>query len=240
MNQEASVPPFWPLWKRIAKASPIYPLFLAVQRCRPAAQKRRVIAEMARQGTLVQAPPPAEETLRILADWEQAGRRRPASLCPQAEHPARLWATVWPFYAGRDRHLPRRHGGSLQRSVSGGLFHRIERGPRAPSERAVPGGPHVTIFQGDSATVLPKLLATIQEPCLFWLDGHYSGGITALGKSITPILDELQTISPTPPKVMSFSLMMRVISGMRRTIHIGGSARVRRLPPAGSVVRGER
>jgi len=32
--------------------------------------------------------------------------------------------------------------------------------------------PQIHIVKGDSAEVLPKLLETIQEPCLFWLDGH--------------------------------------------------------------------
>ncbi len=57
---------------------------------------------------------------------------------------------------------------------------------------------HITILQGDSATVLPSILSEMQEPCLFWLDGHYSGGVTALGTSVTPILGELETILAHP------------------------------------------
>ncbi len=54
--------------------------------------------------------------------------------------------------------------------------------------------PHISIIHGDSGEVLPDILATITEPCLFWLDGHYSGGITAKGRSETPIMQELHHI----------------------------------------------
>lgn len=47
---------------------------------------------------------------------------------------------------------------------------------------------------GDSAKVLSKLLPTINEPILFYLDAHYSGGTTALGKEQNPLLRELKII----------------------------------------------
>ena len=49
---------------------------------------------------------------------------------------------------------------------------------------------HISIIQGDSAKILPKLLLDRKNPCLFWLDGHYSGGITAKGATETPIVQE--------------------------------------------------
>jgi len=54
---------------------------------------------------------------------------------------------------------------------------------------------HVEIVQGDSARELGTLLRSIHEPCLFWLDGHYSGGPTARGSTETPILEELVAIA---------------------------------------------
>lgn len=58
--------------------------------------------------------------------------------------------------------------------------------------------PHVHLFQGQSGEVLPKILAEITEPCLFWLDAHYSGGSTAKGDLDTPIMQELDTILSHP------------------------------------------
>jgi hypothetical protein len=58
----------------------------------------------------------------------------------------------------------------------------------------------VTVLRGDSSEVLPELLMRIQRPCLFWLDGHFSGGITARGKHETPIRVEMETILNHPVK----------------------------------------
>lgn len=53
---------------------------------------------------------------------------------------------------------------------------------------------HISIIEGDSGTALPEALKRIEGRCLFWLDGHYSGGITAKGTMETPVLDELRHI----------------------------------------------
>lgn len=53
---------------------------------------------------------------------------------------------------------------------------------------------YISIVQGDSGEVLPVILADIKQPCLFWLDGHYSGGDTAKGRLETPILQELHCV----------------------------------------------
>jgi hypothetical protein len=54
--------------------------------------------------------------------------------------------------------------------------------------------PHIQILPGDSATVLKQVTATLTSSALFWLDGHYSGGITAKGDSECPIFGELDAI----------------------------------------------
>lgn len=53
---------------------------------------------------------------------------------------------------------------------------------------------NVNIVQGDSGKVLPKILLDINEPAIFWLDGHYSAGKTAKGDKECPIFDELNAI----------------------------------------------
>jgi hypothetical protein len=53
---------------------------------------------------------------------------------------------------------------------------------------------NVTIIQGDSGKVLSNVLPGIDEPAIFWLDGHYSAGITAKGDKECPIFEELHAI----------------------------------------------
>ena len=57
---------------------------------------------------------------------------------------------------------------------------------------------HIKIVQGDSGTVLNKLISEIGKPALFWLDGHYSGGITAKGEKECPVPEELKIILKSP------------------------------------------
>lgn len=59
---------------------------------------------------------------------------------------------------------------------------------------------NVTLLQGDSGTVLLEFVRTLHAPALFWLDGHYSGGITARGELDTPVSVELQAILDSPIK----------------------------------------
>ena len=58
--------------------------------------------------------------------------------------------------------------------------------------------PHIKILQGDSGLVLNKLVPELEKPSLFWLDGHYSGGITAMGKKECPVPEELEAILKDP------------------------------------------
>jgi len=60
--------------------------------------------------------------------------------------------------------------------------------------------PNISIYQGDSGDVLENVLVNITQPCLFWLDGHYSEGFTAKGKLNTPIINELKHIFHHPNK----------------------------------------
>lgn len=57
---------------------------------------------------------------------------------------------------------------------------------------------HVKIVHGDSAQLMGSILAEVDEPCLFWLDAHYSGGVTAHGAEETPVRRELEQILTHP------------------------------------------
>ena len=54
--------------------------------------------------------------------------------------------------------------------------------------------PHITILEGDSGDILPTVIAKVNEPCLFWLDAHYSGGVTGQADTETPIIKEIKTV----------------------------------------------
>lgn len=78
-----------------------------------------------------------------------------------------------------------------------GLFARfvtIELSPElhAAAARRLAPFKNVQCLRGDSSVVLPSLLKQIQEPCLFWLDAHYSGSVTAKGDIETPVSVELE------------------------------------------------
>ncbi|AYV86323.1 MAG: hypothetical protein Solumvirus4_21 [Solumvirus sp.] len=60
---------------------------------------------------------------------------------------------------------------------------------------------NVEIHQGSSASGLFKIIEPIKKPITFWLDAHYSGGVTTHDpKLINPILEELKQIAKHPIK----------------------------------------
>lgn len=68
----------------------------------------------------------------------------------------------------------------------------------AAARKRFAASPNVQIVEGDSGTALPELLPRLDGPVLFWLDGHWCGGDTAMGETETPILAELQTVLARP------------------------------------------
>ena len=63
--------------------------------------------------------------------------------------------------------------------------------------------PGVEVVEGDSGRMLAEVLATVDEPALFWLDGHWSGDGTARGAVDCPLLAELETIGRWPHALRS-------------------------------------
>jgi hypothetical protein len=53
---------------------------------------------------------------------------------------------------------------------------------------------NIEILYGDSGELIKDIVANLNKPAIFWLDGHYSGGNTAKGKVETPIINELEAI----------------------------------------------
>lgn len=53
---------------------------------------------------------------------------------------------------------------------------------------------NIFLFKGDSKEKISEILDLINGPTIFFLDSHYSYGITAHGNLKTPILDEIKEI----------------------------------------------
>lgn len=56
-------------------------------------------------------------------------------------------------------------------------------------------GQNVNLYKGTSEEIMPDLLPKLQGNVNFWLDGHYSAGITYRGHQDCPVEDELEAIS---------------------------------------------
>lgn len=59
---------------------------------------------------------------------------------------------------------------------------------------------HINVILGDSSEKLPEILSNMNNPCLFWLDAHYSGSNTSKTNLQTPIIRELHSILNHPNK----------------------------------------
>jgi hypothetical protein len=64
----------------------------------------------------------------------------------------------------------------------------------------------VEIITGDSATELNRVVDDLDGPILFWLDGHYSAGMTGRGIRDCPIFEELAAIARISDRI--FSIMI--------------------------------
>jgi len=53
---------------------------------------------------------------------------------------------------------------------------------------------NVRLILGDCVNALPGVLAELNVPAVFWLDGHWSGGVTGRGTVADPILISLAQI----------------------------------------------
>ena len=65
----------------------------------------------------------------------------------------------------------------------------------AMSRRSFRRFSHIKVVEGDSGKKLAELLPMLQSKTLFWLDGHYSAGLTARGSTDCPIYGELKSIA---------------------------------------------
>mgnify|MGYP003386885781 CR=1 FL=1 len=58
--------------------------------------------------------------------------------------------------------------------------------------------PHVECLQGDSGKVLPQVLAKLDKPALFWLDGHFMDEHSGDPNDPTPVSAEVKMVLEHP------------------------------------------
>lgn len=67
---------------------------------------------------------------------------------------------------------------------------------------------NVRIINGLSEEIFPSLLPSLTGTVNFWLDGHFSEGVTHRGPQDTPILDELRIIAANMNKFEKVCVMI--------------------------------
>jgi hypothetical protein len=72
--------------------------------------------------------------------------------------------------------------------------------------------PNIRIINGTSEDVFPEIIPSLKGEISFWLDGHFSAGITFKGKKSTPIIDELSIIES---QLSNFSKVVIMIDDVR-------------------------
>ena len=80
-------------------------------------------------------------------------------------------------------------------------IHTIELSPILAklARRRFASFPHIFVTEGDSGEKLKEIIPRLKTTTLFWLDGHYSAGVTARGVLDCPIFYELTSIFETCP-----------------------------------------
>ena len=134
------------------------------------------------------------QMVRRVRQWERAGR---PGLPPHAVKQAvlRHLAAEYELHVLVETGTFMGDMVAAQRDVFDRIYS-IELSPRyhERAQRRFRRTPHVELICGDSGREIGSLVARLDAPALFWLDGHYSGGTTAKGEHETPIIEELEAI----------------------------------------------
>lgn len=134
-----------------------------------------------------------------LVDWEAAGRPAPA---PDLVKRGLIKAYARRFGCLYFVETGTYFGETVQASLD--TFRRIwsiELSPRfaAAAQKRFASHPHVRIIPGDSGKLLQEVIPQLDQPTLFWLDGHHCGGNTAKGDRECPIFAELDAVFSGQP-----------------------------------------
>lgn len=134
--------------------------------------KNRIVGKLVRVGLL---PGPADHADKQALIHDLAERHRIGTLVETGTYLGDMVAAML---------------GRFDRIISIELSYKLYQ--RATERFA--GEDSVILLWGDSGEKIADAIAMLDGPAIFWLDGHYSGGITASADLVTPIMQELETI----------------------------------------------
>jgi hypothetical protein len=78
----------------------------------------------------------------------------------------------------------------------------------AAVKRFASSNPMVEVINAPSEIALPEVVKRLDGDVTFWLDGHYSGGITFEGEQHSPLLDELECVGPHLPRLGAVTVLV--------------------------------
>ena len=95
-------------------------------------------------------------------------------------------------------------------AASAAFVHSIEPEPALyrNAARRFASSSNVRIHHGLSEKILPELLPMLSGNLCFWLDGHFSGGITHKGPIDTPVLHELAAIEQNMQRFSDLTVLI--------------------------------
>ena len=141
---------------------------------------------------------PAYYCHRVIAKWERAGKPVPPPHCVKGQivkYYARQFNLLVLVETGTFR-------GDMIRATQNNFnkIYSIEIGDSLyqRAKKMFAKATHIELIHGDSGKELRAVMKNINSPALFWLDGHYSGGVTSRGEKDTPIYEELTHILDSP------------------------------------------
>jgi hypothetical protein len=81
-----------------------------------------------------------------------------------------------------------------------GKVYTVESGPDLfrQARKKLEHYPKIQVLHGDSAEVLPSILAELSHGALFWLDAHWFPSVPDLNNSQCPVLQELAILAGWP------------------------------------------
>ncbi len=154
--------------KRVLKSTPIYSLIL---NARNVSVRFAEIQNWKRRGRL--APPPHSVKQRVLRHYAR-------------KYKLRILVETGTYYGDMVEAMKNVFQKIYSIELSHSLFIK--------AKERFEGVNHVHLLEGDSSIILKELMRVIEQPVLFWLDGHYSAGVTDRGVKDTPISEELDSI----------------------------------------------